>query len=129
MGDLVMKDVPTVRNRWWGSGPGASLVRLLLALLACCLLLTSCLLVLEVYGSWAIGVYVTAIWLSGWLFLWFRADRVKKVEELQHQVGMPPGDRLMQLKLASIGWECFGAFFFWSLAPDLAHDLACCLLP
>jgi hypothetical protein len=57
-------------------------------------------------GACGVFVFVTALWMLGWAFLWYRGEKLQPIAGNQHLATMPPVT-LQRLKLFTVLSECY----------------------
>jgi hypothetical protein len=65
-----------------------------------------------------VGIFVFALWMAGWLYLWYTAETYAPIEEKQRLNNMPPSP-LLRLKLITVAFECYNycGFSFFPALP------------
>jgi hypothetical protein len=57
-------------------------------------------------GACGVFVFVTALWMLGWAFLWYRGEKLQPIAGNEHLATMPPVT-LQRLKLFTVLSECY----------------------
>jgi hypothetical protein len=65
-----------------------------------------------------VGVFIFALWMVGWVYLWYTAERYEAIEEKARLNHMPPSP-LLRLKLITVAFECYNycGFSFFPALP------------